>query len=240
MKRRTWLVAVLVVLALVAALIGPAAAVCGRRAIRRACVSHPCRAPRMLMLFRWQLSGGWPIVRLATPHQTSRRAITRGLRRGAIRQRRAARGDGAAGLAWPSRSRRARRLASGLYEDILDELELPACLTSINTIADALALDADDEGGPLLQGVGYCPVWHGAFGAESAIVGGRRGQERHRASWAGSLTSGVLYTIVALGTLDSDTARRRSCRLPVNGRGLGACAHRAWQPGRGGRGRVRE
>ncbi len=233
MKRRTWLVAVLVVLALVAALIGPASSsVRAQGDSSRVRFLHAVPgAPNVDVYFDGSLAVAGLSYGSATPHLN----VAAGDHQVALRQ---AGSDPSAaallevtvplasGLAFTVVAQGAPdALAGGLYEDILDELEPGlARLTSINTIADAPALDVlTTEGGPLLQGVGY--------GAQFGTVNIPAGQKDLTIVPAGgavesaiapvgpvSLTSGVLYTIVALGTLDGDTAPTSLVvATPVNG-----------------------
>lgn len=100
-----------------------------------------------------------------------------------------------------------------LYEDILDEIAPGmARLTAINAIADSPAAGLDvlnASGGPLLQGVGY-GVQYGTIninsGMQDLAIVPAGGSLDGAITSVGQvdLQSSVLYTLVALGTLDGD------------------------------------
>ncbi len=234
MKRRLWLVAGLLVLALVAALVGPAhgGTVRAQGDSSRVRFLHAVPgAPNVDVYFDGSLAVAGLSYGSATPHMT----VAAGDHQVALRQ---AGSDPSAAALLEVTVPLAPDLAftvvaqgtpgaleGGLYEDILDELEPGfARLTAINTIADAPALDVlTTEGGPLLQGVGY--------GAQFGTVNIPADQKDLTIVPAGgavesaiapvgpvSLTSGVLYTIVSLGTLDGDvTPSPLVLATPVNG-----------------------
>lgn len=116
-------------------------------------------------------------------------------------------------------------LQAALYEDILDPIDPGlARLTAINAIADAPPLDLlTAEGGPLLQGVNY-GVQFGTVnigaGARSLVMVPAGGAVESAIVTIGdvSMVSGVLYTFVALGTLEGDAAPSvLVLATPVNG-----------------------
>lgn len=100
---------------------------------------------------------------------------------------------------------------TALYEDILDELNPGmARLTAINTLADSPALDVlTTAGGPLLQGVSF-GVQYGTIniptGAQDLVMVPAGGTVDGAVAMVGRVPmhSGVLYTLVALGTLEGD------------------------------------
>jgi len=102
-------------------------------------------------------------------------------------------------------------LSAVLYEDILDPLDPGfARLTAVNAIADAPALDVvTAEGGALLQGVSF-GVQFGSINiptsAQNLVMVPAGGAVDSAIATVGdiSLQSGVLYTLVTLGTLDGD------------------------------------
>ncbi|NLX11536.1 MAG: DUF4397 domain-containing protein [Chloroflexi bacterium] len=102
---------------------------------------------------------------------------------------------------------------AALYEDILDELEPGlARLTAINAIGDAPALDVlTTEGNPLLQGVSY-GVQYGTIniptGVQNLVTVPAGGSVDGAIATVGEvpLQSGTLFTLVAVGTLEGDTA----------------------------------
>ena len=234
MKRRTWLVAGLVILALVAAIIGP---VSGRQAQAQGDTSrvrflHAVPgAPNVDVYLDGSLTVAGLSYGSVTPHLT----VAAGNHQVSLRQ---AGSDPSAGALLEVAVPLAADLAftvvaqgtldtveGALYEDILDELEPGlARLTAINAIADAPALDVlTTSGGPLLQGVSY-----GAqFGTvniptseQDLVVVPAGGAVESAIATVGpvSLTSGVLYTIVALGTLDGDVLPSALVMAtPVNG-----------------------
>lgn len=116
-------------------------------------------------------------------------------------------------------------LQAALYEDVLDPIDPGlARLTAINAIADAPPLDLlTAEGGPLLQGVTY-GVQFGTVnisaGARSLVMVPAGGAVESAILSFGdvSLVSGMLYTFVALGTLEGDTAPSALVlETPING-----------------------
>ncbi len=116
-------------------------------------------------------------------------------------------------------------LQAALYEDVLDPIDLGlARLTAINAIADAPPLDLlTAEGGPLLQGVAYGvqfgTVNIGAGARNLVMVPAGGAVESAILSFGDvSLVSGMLYTFVALGTLEGDTAPSALVlETPING-----------------------
>ncbi|GIV80735.1 MAG: hypothetical protein KatS3mg051_0089 [Anaerolineae bacterium] len=116
-------------------------------------------------------------------------------------------------------------LQAALYEDVLDPIDPGlARMTAINAIADAPPLDLlTSEGGPLLQGVTYGvqfgTVNIGAGARNLVMVPAGGAVESAILSFGDvSLVSGMLYTFVALGTLEGDTAPSGLVLVtPING-----------------------
>lgn len=116
-------------------------------------------------------------------------------------------------------------LEAALYEDVLDPIDPGlARLTAINAIADAPPLDLlTAEGGPLLQGVGYGTQFgtvNIGAGARSLVLVPAGGAVESAIVTIGdvSMVSGMLYTFVALGTLEGDTAPSALVlATPING-----------------------
>lgn len=116
-------------------------------------------------------------------------------------------------------------LEASLYEDILDPIDVGfARLTAINAIADAPPLDVvTTEGGPLLQGVNYGSQFgtvNIGAGLQDLVIVPAGGAVESAIATIGEvpLRSGMLYTFVALGTLDGDVAPSvLVLESPVNG-----------------------
>lgn len=116
-------------------------------------------------------------------------------------------------------------LSAVLYEDILDPIDVGlARMTAINAIADAPPLDiVRTDGGPLLQGVNYGAQYgtvNIGAGVQDLVMVPAGGAVESAVALIGEvpLRSGVLYTFVALGTLDGDTASSALViATPVNG-----------------------
>ncbi len=114
---------------------------------------------------------------------------------------------------------------AALYEDILDEIGMGmARLTAINAIADAPSLDLlTTQGGPLLQGVSYGTQFgtvNIGTGVQDLVLVPAGGAVESAIAQVGQvgLQSGVLYTFVALGTLDGSVAPSvMVLATPVNG-----------------------
>ncbi len=105
------------------------------------------------------------------------------------------------------------QIEAALYEDILDEIEPGmARLTAINAIADAPPLDVlTTAGGPLLQGVNYGAQFgtvNIGAGVQDLVMVPAGGAVESAVVTIGEvpLVSGILYTFVALGTLEGSTA----------------------------------
>ena len=122
---------------------------------------------------------------------------------------------------------------AALYEDILDELAPGmARLTAVNAIADAPALDVlTTAGGPLLQGVSY-GVQFGTVnigaGLQDLVFVPAGGSVDGAVTAFGKvpLVSGMLYTFVALGTIEGQSRRPRWCwrRPSIRARTRCGCA----------------
>ena len=116
-------------------------------------------------------------------------------------------------------------LEAALYEDVLDPIDPGlARLTAINAIADAPPLDLlTAEGGPLLQGVSYGTQFgtvNIGAGARNLVLVPAGGAVESAIVSIGdvSMVSGTLYTFVALGTLEGDTAPSALVlATPING-----------------------
>lgn len=116
-------------------------------------------------------------------------------------------------------------LEAALYEDILDEIAPGlARLTAINAIADAPPVDVvTTEGGPLLQGVSYGAQFgtvNIGTGVQDLVLVPAGGAVESALAPVGQvpLTSGVLYTFVALGTLEGTvTPSSLVLATPLNG-----------------------
>ncbi len=100
-------------------------------------------------------------------------------------------------------------LEASLYEDILDEIDLGfARLTAVNAIPDAPPLDVvTTEGGPLLQGVNYGTQFgtvNIGSGVQNLVMVPAGGAVESAVASIGEvpLRSGMLYTFVAIGTLE--------------------------------------
>ncbi len=110
-----------------------------------------------------------------------------------------------------------------LYEDILDEIQFGmARLTAISTVADAPALDIVNTafGVPLLQGINY-NFQYGTInipsGVQNLVVVPAGGAVESALAELGdvSIHAGMLYTIVAMGTLDGGVTTK-VLATPIN------------------------
>lgn len=116
-------------------------------------------------------------------------------------------------------------LTAALYEDILDPIGLGmARMTAISAIADAPALDVvRTDGGPLLQGVQYGAQYgtvNIGAGVQDLVMVPAGGAIESAVALIGEvpLRSGMLYTFVALGTLEGATpSSALVLETPVNG-----------------------